>query len=207
MPMQIAKIQNYGINFCADNEPDKKVNKKVSQTAGKKPAGDENPISKLGERETLLKATVITGLGVGARALWYLTSEGFAWDDIFNASEKLVDKNKKGLTGAKRSIAHLGAFAALIIGFIAAVAVGYTVYKTPNVMYDGKVNAFKKGKDMDVYVKSNKVEKHLYDQMNDKAKGATTEEKEKLKQQYLKLKAAKNQTPDFVDKAEMPPAQ
>lgn len=73
-------------------------------------------------------------------------------------------------------------------------------------MYDGKVNAFKKGKDMDVYVKSNKVEKHLYDQMNDKAKEATPEEKEKLKQQYLKLKAAKNQTPDFVDKAEIPPA-
>lgn len=202
MPMQIAKIQNYGINFRADKEPDQKVKK----VAGKGSTSDENPISKLGERETLLKATVITGLGVGARALWWLTEEGFTWDSLFSASEKLVNKNKKGLTGAKRSIAHIGAFAALIIGFVAAVAIGYTIYKTPNVMYDGKVNAFKKGKDIDVYVKSNKVEKHLYDQMNDKAKDATAEEKEKLKQQYLKLKAAKNQTPDFVDKAEMPPA-
>lgn len=192
--MKIAKIQNDFANFRADNP---------SKSTEKKTAGDENPISKLGERETLLKATVITGLGVGARALWWLTEEGFAFDGLYNASEKFVDKNK---TGVKRSIAHLGAWAALIVGFVAAVAVGYTIYKSPNIMYDGKVNAFKKGKDMDVYVKSNKVEKHLYDQMNDKAKGATAEEKEKLKQQYLKLKAAKNQTPEFVDKAEMPPA-
>lgn len=202
MPMQIAKIQNYGINFRADKEPDQKVEK----AADKGSNSDENPISKLGERETLLKATVITGLGVGARALWWLTEEGFTWDSIFNASKKLVDKNKSGLTGTKKSIAYLGAWAALMVGFVAAVAVGYTIYKSPNIMYDGKVNAFKKGKDMDVYVKSNKVEKHLYDQMNDKAKDATAEEKEKLKQQYLKLKAAKNQTPDFVNKAEMPPA-
>lgn len=194
--MKIAKIQNNFANFRADNP---------SVTTEKKTSGDENPISKLGERETLLKATVITGLGVGARALWWLTEEGFTWDSLFDASKKLVNKNKKGLTGAKKSIAYLGAWAALMVGFVAAVAVGYTIYKSPNIMYDGKVNAFKKGKDMDVYVKSNKVEKHLYDQMNDKAKDATAEEKEKLKQQYLKLKAAKNQTPDFVDKAEMPP--
>lgn len=206
MPMQIAKIQNYGINFRADNEPEKKVNKKVNQQTAKNSAADENPISKLGERETLLKTTMGAGLLVGLRALWWLTEEGFTWDSLFNASKKLVDKNKSGLTGTKKSIAHLGAWAALMVGFVAAVAIGYTIYKTPNIMYDGKVNAFKKGKDMDVYVKSNKVEKHLYDQMNDKAKDATAEEKEKLKQQYLKLKAAKNQTPDFVDKAEMPPA-
>lgn len=202
MSMQVAKIQNYGVNFRADKEPGQKVKK----TTDKGSTSDENPISKLGERETLLKATVITGLGVGARALWWLTEEGFTWDSIFNASKKLVDKNKSGLTGTKKSIAYLGAWAALMVGFVAAVAVGYTIYKSPNIMYDGKVNAFKKGKDMDVYVKSNKVEKHLYDQMNDKAKDATAEEKEKLKQQYLKLKAAKNQTPDFVNKAEMPPA-
>lgn len=199
--MKIANVQNNSANFRAEKKSDKMADK----MANPKTTGDENPISKRGERETLLKATVITGLGVGARALWYLTEEGFTLDGIFNASEKLVDKNKKGLTGAKRSLAHIGAFGALIVGFVAAVAVGYTIYKSPNIMYDGKVNAFKKGKDMDVYVKSNKVEKHLYDQMNDKAKDATAEEKEKLKQQYLKLKAAKNQTPDFVDKAEMPP--
>lgn len=177
---------NNGINFCA------------TQSGSKD--DDKNPISKLGERETLLKAAVIAGLGFGVNALWYLADDTFVLEDTFNMSRKLVDKNKKGLTGVRRSVTHLGAWAALCAGFVALMAVGYTMVKTPEVMYNGKVNAFKKGKDMNVYIKGNKVEKELYNQLNDKAKDASVEEKEVLSQQYLKLKAAKNQTPDFVNK-------
>ena len=53
---------------------------------------------------------------------------------------------------------------------------------------------------MDVYIKGNKVEKELYTQMNEKAKTANKEEKAKLKEQYLQMKAAKNRIPDFVNK-------
>ncbi len=162
-------------------------------------SNDENPISKLGERETLLKGAALTGLGVGARALWWLVEDGFEFESIYNAGSKIVEKNRKNVTGTKKELLKLGAFGALTIGFIGAVAAIYTIYKTPEVMYKGKVNAFVKGKDMDVYSKSNKVEVALYDQMNKKAKGATQEEKEILKQQYLKLRAAKNQTPDFIN--------
>lgn len=109
---------------------------------------------------------------------------------------KIVDKNKKG--AKNKDLLYLGAFGALSIGFIGAIAAIYTLYKTPEIMYEGKVNAFVKGKDMDVYIKGNKVERELYDQINDKAKNATKGEKEVLAQQYLKLRAAKNQIPDSV---------
>lgn len=162
-------------------------------------ADDKNPISKAGEREKLLKATVIAGIGLGARALWWLYEEGFEFENLFRLGTKLVDKNKKSLTGTKRTIAQLGAFVALTVGFIGLMAAIYTVVKTPEVLYNGDINAFKKSKDMDVYVKGNKVERELYDQMNERAKEATPEEKKKLSEQYLKLKAAKNQTPDFIE--------
>lgn len=178
--MKIAGISHNFIPFCAEQ--------KKSQ--------DANPISKLGERENLLKATVIAGLGVGARALFYLWEEGFEFESLWKLGTKIVDKNKKG--NKNKELLYLGAFGALTIGFIGAIAAIYTLYKTPEIMYDGKVNAFVKSKDMDVYIKGNKVEKALYEQMNDKAQNATKEEKEVLAQQYLKLKAAKNQIPDSI---------
>jgi len=169
-------------SFCAkQNEPDK---------------DDQNPISKLGERETLLKTTAGAGLAIGVRSLCYLWDEGFEFESIFKFAKKIVDKNKKG--AKNKDLLYLGAFAALTAGFVGAIAAIYTLYKTPEIIYKGKINAFTKGKDMDVYIKSNNVEKELYNQMNDKAKVATPEEKDILSQQYLKLKAAKNQVPDSI---------
>ena len=180
--MQIVSVNHNIVPFCAE--------KNKSQ--------DKNPISTLGEREKLLKATVVAGLGVGGRALWWLCEEGFLFENIFNFGTKIVDKNKKNVTSEKKQLLYLGAWAALTAGFIGVVAGLYTLYKTPEIMYKGKVNAFVKDKDMDVYIKSNEVEKELYNQMNDKAKDASEEEKEVLAKQYLKLKAAKNQVPDSV---------
>jgi len=181
--VKIAIDPKIGTPFCATQN----INKN----------DDANPISKLGERETLLKATAIAGLGFGARALWYIAEDTTVLEDMFTMSGKLVEKNKKGVTGVKKSLTHLGAWGALCIGFVALAAAAYTIFKTPNIMYDGKIKAFTKGKDMTVYTKSNKVERELYDQMNERAKYATDDEKKVLAQQYLKLKAAKNQTPDF----------
>ncbi len=157
---------------------------------------DKNPISQLGERETLLKATAVAGLGFGARALFVLWENGFEFEYLWHWGRKIVDKNKQG--AKNKELLYIGAFGALALGFIATVAALYTLFKTPDIMYNGKINAFVKNKDMDLYRKSNKVEVELYDQMNDKAKDATDEEKKVLAQQYLKLKAAKNPTPDFI---------
>ena len=84
------------------------------------------------------------------------------------------------------------------MAFIGGFAMLYTIFKAPNINYNGNVNAFKKGKDMDVYIKGNKIEKELYTQMNEKAKNANKEEKAKLKEQHMQIKAAKNQVPDFI---------
>lgn len=183
--MNINKIQNQTTYFAASQN---------------KNNDDKNPISTSGERAKLMKATVISGLGFGVKMLFEVIDDGlFAIEDTWNAGTKLADKKHPTATGAKKEFLHIGGFLAVTVGFIAAAAAIYTAAKTPEAMYDGKVNAFKKGKDMDVYVKGNNVEKHLYDQMNEKAKDATPEEKKKLSEQYLKLKSAKNQTPDFID--------
>ena len=174
-----------------------------------KPQGDaQNPISKNGERAVALRATAIAGLGVGARALWYLFEDGFVFEDLWNVGKKVVDKNvQNGVNGSvdkylkkggNKQLKYFGAFLAVVGGFIAAVAAGYTIYKSPNIEYKAKLNSFVKGKDMDVYIKGNKVETELYNQMNEKAKNATEEEKVKLREQYLKLRAAKNQLPDWA---------
>lgn len=181
--MQINNVLHKPLSFCA---------KKTQND------NDKNPISKAGEDANLVKATALAGLGVGAKALWYLSDEGFAIDEFFQVAKRLVNLNKANVKGLKKDLLYVGAFGAVVAGFIVGVAALYTIYKTPEIAYKGKVNAFKKGKDMDLYATGNDVEKELYNQMNDKAKEATPEEKETLKQQYLKLKAAKNQTPDFI---------
>ena len=94
----------------------------------------------------------------------------------------------------------IGAWAGLVAAFIGGFALLYTLFKAPNINYEGNVNAFKKGKDMDVYIKGNKVEKELYTQMNEKAKTANKEEKAKLKDQYMMMQKAKNRVPDFINR-------
>ena len=87
----------------------------------------------------------------------------------------------------------------MITAGCAAFGAIVTLFSAPKIVYKSKVNAFKKSKDMDVYVKANDAEKELYTQLSDKAKNSTSEEKETLKDQYMKLSMAKNQVPDFVD--------
>ena len=63
-------------------------------------------------------------------------------------------------------------------------------------MYQGKINAHKKAEEMDVYLESNRVEKDLYNEVGQKAKEAkTSEEQEKVRQQYTKLQMAKTKPP------------
>ena len=84
------------------------------------------------------------------------------------------------------------------MAFIGGFALLYTLFKAPEINYNGNVKKKKKGKDMDVYIKGNSAEKEIYTQMNEKAKNASPEEKAKLKEQYLMMQKAKNRVPDFV---------
>lgn len=159
---------------------------------------DNNPISKSGEKAKLVKATFVAGLGVGAKLLFELMDGDFVVDKLGDSADKIVEKQHRNVSRNKKGWLKLGAAAGLIMAFIGGFAMLYTLFKAPKINYDGNVNAFQKGKDMDVYVKGNSVEKELYTQMNDKAKQADKEEKAKLKEQYMQMKMVKNRVPDFV---------
>lgn len=195
--MKINTIKNYNINFknnqAPKSEPLKKPENSIKHDA-------ENPIKKGFEQLDVVKASLLAGVGFGARALYYVFDDTDMLDFTFDASKKLVEKNYKNTKGAKRAAALLGSWAAILIGVVGVVAGLYTVYNTPKSMYQGKVNAHKKAEEMDVYLESNRVEKDLYNEVGQKAKEAkTSEEQEKVRQQYTKLQMAKNQTPSFIN--------
>lgn len=184
--MQISSVSTYTHSFTAN-----KSNTKQQQ--------DYNPISKTGEKAKLTKATFIAGLGVGTKLLFELVDDfDFVGDKIGEKAEKIVKNQHKEATKNKKFLLTLGAWAGLTATFIAGFAFLYTLFKAPKINYEGNVNAFKKGKDMDVYIKGNSAEKEIYTQMNEKAQNANDNEKEKLRTQYMQMQAAKNRVPDFV---------
>lgn len=199
--MRVSLFNNYKPAFKA--EPDNTAVKTQSVSATK-PVYDKNPIKKSGERANAILATAVAGLYFGVRLLFGIMDDGDGAQFVGEMAEKVSNKiqNRKGALkyGQKQTLANkIGGPIAVIIGFIGLSALIYTIYNLPKTMYNAKVNTFKKGKDMDVYIKGNALETELYNQMNEKAKQSqTSEEKAKLNEQYAKLKAAKNVVPDFV---------
>ena len=174
-----------------------KINFTASQKKTKA-ASDENPISRKGETMNLIKATFLGGIALGSRLLWELFDGDFIFEHAGKYGTKLVDKNRAGLTGAKRDLYRAGAAVGLIAAGISAFAILYTMLNTPKIAYKSKVNTFKKEKEMDVYIQANEAEKNIYTELSEKAKDANEEERTKLKEQYMQMKMAKNEVPDFV---------
>ena len=175
-------------------------------------ATDENPISRKGETMKLITATFVGGLAVAGRLLFELADSGDLLVEIFADKAKKASSDphklfneKELLNEAKKEVKNkkvinsVGAFAGLVAAFFAGFALLYTAFHAPKIAYESKVNTFKKSKEMDVYIKSNEAERELYTQLDEKAKASNTEEKTQLKEQYLKLKNAKNEVPDFVN--------
>lgn len=169
------------------------LNTYTSFKAQQKQNSDKNPISKTGEKATLMKATFIAGLGLGARLLAELADGDFVVEHIGKKAEQIASKQK-----SKSGLRTAGIFIGLVLMGIGAFAALYTLFMAPKINYQGNVRAFKKSKDMDVYIQGNKAEKEIYTQMNEKAKNANPDEKEKLKEQYMMMQKAKNKVPDFV---------
>lgn len=186
------------INAIKNCQYDTRFKAKKSEEVQVKQA-DTNPISRKGETVNLVKATFIGGLVLAGKCLWELIVDGdFVIDDIAQKAGKLVDKNKKDASKNKKILYKIGAFAALMAATFTGFALLYTAYKAPKIAYESKVNTFTKSQEMDIYTKSNEAERELYTQLADKAKDSNSEEKEALKEQYLKMKNAKNQVPDFI---------
>lgn len=191
MTINISPFNNRYINFKTGN--DKKVEGNISVKA-------QNPISRKGEAANLTKATFVAGLALGGRLLWEILKDGdFLIEDIAKVAKRTVEQNKKNVSSGKKFLLFVGTFAAFLAAFVSGVAILKTIYNVPKIAYDSKVNAFKKTQEMDVYSSANEAEKSLYEELDNKAKESTPEEKEALKEQYLKLRNAKNQVPDFVE--------
>lgn len=194
--MRISSISTNSLHNTAFTQ--KAESKNQSPTTSAKPP--KNPISKKGEAANLVLTTFLGGMILAGRLLWEVVVDGdFELDRLSKKAENLVNKNKKNLSPNKKFLCVAGTFVGLITAGCAAFGAIVTLFSAPKIVYKSKVNAFQKSKDMDVYVKANDAEKELYTQLSDKAKNSTSEEKETLKEQYMKLSMAKNQVPDFVD--------
>jgi len=179
--------------YFKGNSPEIKKNK-TQKTKNE----NQNPINEKGEFSKLLLGTVAAGFGFGARALFNLLDDDFVCTKFSDAGKKLADKNFKETSSFKKDVAALGSAVGYMGIFVAAIALIYTIFNTPKVKYETKVNTFTKSKDMDVYIKSKKIEKDLYDELDKKAKESSDSEKEKLKAQYFLLKKAKTEVPQFA---------
>ena len=160
---------------------------------------DTNPVSATGEKANLVKTAFCGGVALGGRLLLEMLDGGFVIDDIAKKAKVTVGK-QKNLTENERIVKEVGATTGLALCFVVGVAALYTIFKAPEINYQGNVNALKNRKDMDVYIKTNAVEKELYTQMNEKAKNADAKEKAKLREQYMQMQAAKNLIPEFVNR-------
>lgn len=182
--MQINPVNTY--SFMANKQPLKQQQ-------------EENPISKAGEKTKLAKATFIAGLGVGTKLLFELVDDfDLVGEKIGKKASEIVNKQHKNVNSTKKAWLTAGAWVGLLATFVTGFAFLYTLFKAPKINYEGNINAHKKSKDMDVYIKGNDTEKELYSQMNEKAKNANEEEKAKLRTQYMQMQMAKNKVPDFV---------
>jgi len=159
----------------------------------------ENPIKNSMEQLGVFRASLIAGLGFGARALYYIFDDTDLLDTTIKAGKKLAKKNHKNAAGTKLAALSIASSAAIIIGVVGLLAALYAIYNAPKSMYQGKINAHKKSEQMDLYLGQHKIEKDLYEQVSDRAKAAQTkEELDKVKSQYAMLRMAKNEAPVFT---------
>lgn len=169
------------------NSSDKKV-----ETA------DKNPISRTGEAMNLFKATFLAGMALGARLLFEIFDGDFVFETAGKKAASIIGDANKNKSEAKQLLIWGGGTLGLILAGISGFALLYTALNTQKIVYNSKVNAFKKYREMDVYIKANDAEKSIYDEMNKKALTADEDERQNLKENYEKMQLAKNRVPDFV---------
>lgn len=189
--LKILPLNNINFNAAGQNKTLPKLNEDLN-------SADKNPISKKGERLKLARSTFIAGLGFGLTMLAEIFDGGFSFEHIEKAGRKLAEKNYKNAARNKKEMMAVVSAFGLLAMFVGGCGFLYTLFKTPKILYEGKLNAYTKSKDMDVYIKGNNIEKQLLTQMNEKTKNADEAEKHKLKEQYMQLKTVKNQLPAFI---------
>lgn len=188
--------RSFGNSACVN--PDNIVNNKSSVSN----KNAENPISKKGEKVVLFSGALISAMGVILKGLYKISSEDT--DGSLNKSfnkfiNKIIDKKSPNVKGEKRDVMFIGT-SLLVLGLIViGGGILNVITKAPKLNYEGNINAFKKSKEMDAYIKGNNAEVELYNQMNERAKSTfDPQERQKLYSSYMLLQNAKNIPPNWA---------
>jgi len=172
------------------------INFRANKNSQLSKSSESNPISRKGETANLVKATFAAGFGLGAKLLFELLDDEFLFEHAGNIAGEIVDRNKSNASALKKVLCKAGGTLGLLVAAVSAFAILYTVFKSPKIAYEAKINTFKKGNEMDVFIKQNKAQKGIYEQLNKEAQEGNN--KEKLKEQYLNMQMAKTKRPDFI---------
>lgn len=199
--MNLITVKNTGISPNFGNNSVIKTDKTTNTNKNHKEA--ENPISKKGEKVVLFSGALISAMGVTIKGLYKMSCEdtdgslGKSFNEFIN---KIIDKKNPNVKGKKRKVMFIGT-SLLVLGLIiVGSAILNVITKAPKLNYEGNINAFKKSKEMDAYIKGNKAEVELYNQMNDRAKSTfDPEERQKLYSSYMMLQNAKNIPPSWTN--------
>ena len=199
--MNLITVKNTGISPNFGNNSVIKTDKTTNTNKNHKEA--ENPISKKGEKVVLFSGALISAMGVTIKGLYKMSCEdtdgslGKSFNEFIN---KIIDKKNPNVKGKKRKVMFLGT-SLLVLGLIiVGSAILNVITKAPKLNYEGNINAFKKSKEMDAYIKGNKAEVELYNQMNERAKSTfDPEERQKLYSSYMMLQNAKNIPPSWTN--------
>ena len=199
--MNLITVKNTGISPNFGNNSVIKTDKTTNTNKNHKDA--ENPISKKGEKVVLFSGALISAMGVTIKGLYKMSCEdtdgslGKSFNEFIN---KIIDKKNPNVKGKKRKVMFIGT-SLLVLGLIiVGSAILNVITKAPKLNYEGNINAFKKSKEMDAYIKGNKAEVELYNQMNERAKSTfDPEERQKLYSSYMMLQNAKNIPPSWTN--------
>lgn len=199
--MNLITVKNTGISPNFGNNSVIKTDKTTNTNKNHKEA--ENPISKKGEKVVLFSGALISAMGVTIKGLYKMSCEdtdgslGKSFNEFIN---KIIDKKNPNVKGKKRKVMFLGT-SLLVLGLIiVGSAILNVITKAPKLNYEGNINAFKKSKEMDAYIKGNKAEVELYNQMNERAKSTfDPKERQKLYSSYMMLQNAKNIPPSWTN--------
>lgn len=159
------------ISFSANKEEDKKEYK--------------NPIIPGFEYLDATKATVLAGVGAAARALFWLYDADFV--EELNKTKSLNLGGREINLGEKHRGLKLLSLICIAIGGL------YFLTHLPKNLYNKKKEVFHKKNQWNEYNRVNEAEKNLFATIDKKAQAANAQERQKLAQDWLKLKTARQE--------------
>ncbi len=199
--MNLITVKNTGISPNFGNNSVIKTDKTTNTNKNHKDA--ENPISKKGEKVVLFSGAFLSAAGAILKIFYNLAKDdtdgliGKRFDKFVN---KIIDKKNPNVKGKEREVMVFGTSLIVLGLIVVGGAILSVISKAPKLNYEGNINAFKKSKEMDAYIKGNKAEVELYNQMNERAKSTfDPEERQKLYSSYMMLQNAKNIPPSWTN--------